>query len=1212
MVDNTQPEVLKGLTRGDLISNRALDEDGEDQFGYRPIAGRVAETLTVLDPPLTVGLFGPWGSGKSSMFELLRRELKELKSDARLVRYDASTYGGEALKRNFISHIAGELGYEADEFPDFHRGLYESTRRTDLDFEAIKKSLWPAARMFGVLYVAFLLIACLLVGLTSIATNEDFLGEIARTLPALIAPSAIGGVVTAVAALLLKGASFEAEQSQPASDEAFARCFQVLVKQGLKDKKFKRLIVFVDELDRCSPEDVVTTLTAIRTFLDDKHSVFVVAADRAALERALEEKLPQPTPVDEENPYYSSASAFFDKVFHDRVPLPPLRGPRLYEWAYDQVKERDGYWAELRDGQDHSDLRRTLYFLIPSHVRAPRRVKVLLNSFIRNAAIAAHSGLDWRTRAREIAKLTVLDTEFPALGDDLRVEHRLPALLLSPPSDPSDRVERLLRKHGSYQVGRPQRDTENEGAEPEAAEIDAAEPVDAVIATTTHEQARALTESEHELLRRYLARTRAVAIGRDLIFLDPAGAAIGLEDPELGERLDQAVDVPDEVVEHVKGLDLATRRLAARVLAHMVETEFGDERTNVMTALMGVAEGLGEEVSEEEDRDETADEIVGAVQSYARDERLDEQHLVGALSLALYSHSSDLEKDLFEDERLLAADDRIERVTGMLPRIPERYREVVYGAVAEAVGRNVVEPITETVSELPMTDAAALIEDRSVSGAIATFLLNAEEGAPRDWLPRQLYRAADEHEGGAPLRLAVHELLLHEELAYELMRDNAERALGDMGEVERADYDALRGLAIAPEADHGLWVGFLSAGDEYSATDNGRLANRAIRKWLSGLHAADETLFANRRGLLEKLLPFFGMSAEEEQLAVRDALVAELTANTWWAGPEALQRQERLHELGRLFAEHATDTASAAFMDALTEDAVRGPMDVTNVTPDSVAGVNALGESLGARAIRLLEHLAQVGQHPDAALAMRVTSARASLALAAREDGAGVDASALTLEEVTAAAATRTDPGRAAVRDWLRLEPPRDQVETLIRELGDASASVIVEGVGKWAAALSQEERTELAIGLVDAEFDASRWVAATTREGVDEVALVEHIANRVREASRGDRREELAAMLAAVRSLEAGAQRAVADLVIELLETGKGVDFKAATKAVPALGTQHRSAGRLQAALKTAAEDHNHQLSERTATELADAGVRVPKKAVKKGTWGRVKDLFR
>ncbi len=135
-----------GLSAEDLISNRALAKEDADDFGYSAISGRVAETILGLKPPLTLGLFGPWGSGKSSFCELLRRDLANRDRSVRLVKYDASTYGGEALKRNFISHIATQLGYKADSdaHSDFHRGLYESTRRTGLDFKAVQKSVFAA------------------------------------------------------------------------------------------------------------------------------------------------------------------------------------------------------------------------------------------------------------------------------------------------------------------------------------------------------------------------------------------------------------------------------------------------------------------------------------------------------------------------------------------------------------------------------------------------------------------------------------------------------------------------------------------------------------------------------------------------------------------------------------------------------------------------------------------------------------------------------------------------------------------------------------------------------------------------------------------------------------------------------------------------------------------------------------------------------------
>jgi hypothetical protein len=163
-----------------------------------------------------------------------------------------------------------------------------------------------------------------------------------------------------------------------------------------------------------------------------------------------------------------------------------------------------------------------------------------------------------------------------------------------------------------------------------------------------------------------------------------------------------------------------------------------------------------------------------------------------------------------------------------------------------------------------------------------------------------------------------------------------------------------------------------------------------------------------------------------------------------------------------------------------------------------------------------------------------------------------------------------------------------------------------------WCEGTSEIERTSVAKTLLASEKKESRWLDPLVQAGLDELAVVDYIADKVRSAARGDQRNDLMATLARIRPVSAGAQKAVADLIIELVETEKQVDFKAATKAIPALGTEHRSARRLRDVFQAAAAKNGYQLSERAATQLAEAGVKVPKKAVKKGAWGKVKALFR
>lgn len=81
-------------------------------------------------------------------------------------------------------------------------------------------------------------------------------------------------------------------------------------------------------------------------------------------------------------------------------------------------------------------------------MRSPRRVKVLLNNFATNIRIAESRGIAWKGRAREVAKLTVLQTEFPQFATATQKEPRLPGMVISPPAEASAAMEELLERHG--------------------------------------------------------------------------------------------------------------------------------------------------------------------------------------------------------------------------------------------------------------------------------------------------------------------------------------------------------------------------------------------------------------------------------------------------------------------------------------------------------------------------------------------------------------------------------------------------------------------------------------------------------------------------------------------------------------------------------------------------------------------------------------------
>jgi DNA polymerase III delta prime subunit len=1198
------------LTAEDLVPDRALAQQDNDKFRHEPIAKRLGELVRTGDAPLNVALFGPWGSGKSSVYELLRRELEPHAKEAKLVRYDAWKYGGESLQRNFISHAADALGYpEAtdkngpDKNAEFHRGLYEKRRTAELDFRDLKKTNLTPLFVFMFLFVALVVVFALLVGLASLATEEDFLGEIARTLPGFLVSTGVVAALVAGAKLVLDGANVDVEQSQPSTEEQFAKTFDTLLTRARDEKGYTRIVFFVDELDRCSPDDVVATLTAIKTFLGHDDCIFIVAADREVLETALE-ALPQASPHDEENPYYSSASSFFDKVFQHQVPLPPLRGRRLTRFARDLVIARGGLWQQIKEAEPRGRLLdRVIYVLIPSHVRSPRRVKVLLNSFATNLRIAESRGVNWRERAPEIAKLTTLQTEFPLLAADLQHAPRLPSLLLgAAPATTSDRVKRLLVRHGGPHKSSDVITSGLEGASATDPPLDA----DASEA----EEAR-LIETQHQQLRRYLERTADIPDpGRDLLYLEAAGAAFGLEDTALGELLEaDAPESPKRVVEEVRKRPRTERIQVLRVLADMCDQEFGDERRNVMTALMGVVEVSDEDISD------AGDAVVAALRGFQEEQGLEADHLPGALQVALAVERDDehpLTAALFEREDLLDTADRVGAVASSLDRIPPAHRALVYQRVAEEFASDPT-VLTLPLSELSDDAALELLQSDPVNKVLELGLKTSTQAVE---LADGLYEATAE---SPILSAAVQNQAVRYPDAYPSVRDHADAVLPNVSR-KVADDHVLIALDFAPPADWIYWVARLSEGAAPTPQQTVWAADAAVSA-IADSAAADVSEDDAER-VLTALSPFLSDVPGKNVTAIATAVQQVLKDQPWWTDEDTRKAQMRLHGVTRT----VLGVSDAALADSVSSElvndlkrakaavdiVVNGTRRTVATLPESLRGLRLMGELLpGEAAAELYDEWRELTPATEGADAHRLTLTLLALASKARKDGVAADLSSLDADRIVTAARKLGEAGAAkVVHYWLQMKP---SAADLARSLTDSMVQErqAREDVSRYVQNLEDAQRTELVEAILDAQ-GAPDWVKLVSEYGVDDETITERLATEAESASSGDEREKRVRLLSAIRPGTSRSQRRVADLIIHLLGTGKKRDFNLALRAVEALGNQHRSADRLKRAFTAAVKNNKFEVPSKAAQALARAGVRLPKKTFTEETYERLKSIWR
>lgn len=629
----SRPE--SGLSGDDLIPDSALDSEEGDDLEHDAVASVVADLVVNVPTAANIALFGPWGSGKSSLFGMVRSRLDKRAADrdskprVKFIHYDAWKFGGQSLHRNFLAHVVHEL-----KLPD--RDIAAISGATETSRLLLRRFLWRnklsllgALILALVMAAAWTLIAAWVRNKYSVGSPapKDFGDAVVASLPS-------GGVAfgLVIGGLLLSNqvmsSAVEKRTQSPLqdSDQFFAVFDRLMARvtrtrwffRGrflLPDRRVDRLVVFIDELDRCRPEDVATSLTDLMTFLGHKHCVFVVAADREVLEEALE-RAPQAKPLRDNEPYYSTSGAFLDKVFQHQVSLPPTRTEALTVYARTAADRRNGFWADLR-GSDPQSYEDVMYALVPTHVRSPRRVKVLMNNFVTSVRLMNARGMPWRDQVVQVAVLAVLQTEFPSVVRDLLHQPRLLDCLVGDAEASTPELEELVRRYD------PESGEEQEPPTP----ISANERAD-------DNQRKRAARRLNEQLDAYLGKIRSADIalpGPGLVYAQGAAHADGLADEDLARLLDVAADTaPDTVAAAFEGAGSADQSAAVRFLVGQLGRNFGQSRLNLVESACRIATSLDEATARDVSRG-----AAGAILNEARTGRWRQGATVGAIRLAL-------------------------------------------------------------------------------------------------------------------------------------------------------------------------------------------------------------------------------------------------------------------------------------------------------------------------------------------------------------------------------------------------------------------------------------------------------------------------------------------------------------------------------------------------------------------------------------------------
>jgi len=247
-------------TKVDLLNNEAIATTIIGLLRAKP------------EHPVTIGVHGDWGAGKSSVLEMIEAGFANT-DDVLCLKFNGWRFQGfEDAKIALIEGIVTGLVEKRPTLTKAATAVKDVFSRIDW--------LKVAKRAGGLAMTAF----------TGIPT-PDQIGAIVGSLEALVADPAkiatrenLTTAVDEVKAVLKPGES----KNVPEEVEAFRKAFDRL----LKDAGIKQLVVLIDDLDRCLPDTAIETLEAIRLFVFTARTAFVVAADEAMIEYAVRKHFP--------------------------------------------------------------------------------------------------------------------------------------------------------------------------------------------------------------------------------------------------------------------------------------------------------------------------------------------------------------------------------------------------------------------------------------------------------------------------------------------------------------------------------------------------------------------------------------------------------------------------------------------------------------------------------------------------------------------------------------------------------------------------------------------------------------------------------------------------------------------------------------------------------------------------------------------------------
>ncbi|WP_298505086.1 P-loop NTPase fold protein [uncultured Maribacter sp.] len=314
-----------------FIEDKEFDlshEENEDLLGTKPYAETLFEVVRGSFGKQNIGLFGGWGSGKSTIISTLESFIIDYNKGNKeekiaYFKYDAWKYSNDDFRRSFIKSLNSDFKILNEDA--INNIVYKETTTQDP-----KKSKTPINGKQIFLLSVSAIVLLLVVGMFVLPQIEDN-----DTKSILVLVSLLASFLFYLSKDFFRVIPFTVKQSKLIEPERFEETFKLIIGKifgfddnwMIKFKKFvlskldyKKIVIVIDNLDRCDNENLKETLATMKNFLETENVVFIIPVDENGITSFL-------------NGETEDADEYLRKIFHQIIRLKKFTPKELVDFT---------------------------------------------------------------------------------------------------------------------------------------------------------------------------------------------------------------------------------------------------------------------------------------------------------------------------------------------------------------------------------------------------------------------------------------------------------------------------------------------------------------------------------------------------------------------------------------------------------------------------------------------------------------------------------------------------------------------------------------------------------------------------------------------------------------------------------------------------------------------------------------------------------------